>query len=347
MRFQQSLPYISENIDGMGGEIKTKPEYFKVEEIPAYQTTGNGNHLYVNITKRLMTTRKVQKSLAELFNKHPHDVGLAGLKDKYALTSQTFSINLGLYKNEEKSKLVDKIEENLPVTVNWADLHPKKLRRGHLKGNKFDIVITNLDTSIDDAYNRTQKIISILGEKGIPNYYGIQRFGEDLENVRRGYEILFEGRRINESWLHTFLISSFLSFLCNIYLTERVKNGYFLNLLKGDIAQRYDSGGRFLVEDLKKEQDRYNGGEISFTAPIYGFKMRKAKSCSASLEREIYERYNLSYKIFKQNKIKGTRRLGRLIPRILSEKKSNGINLKFSLPRGAYATIIIREFTKT
>jgi tRNA pseudouridine13 synthase len=118
-------------------------------------------------------------------------------------------------------------------------------------------------------------------------------------------------------------------------------------LFIGDIAQRHDTGGIFKVKNLKKEQKRFVNKKISFTAPIYGYSIEKASGLSGLLEDEILESYGLDEKLFRLNKVKGTRRIGRVLPKINVEPYEEGIRFDFFLPRGSYATILMREFIKT
>jgi len=137
-----------------------------------------------------------------------------------------------------------------------------------------------------------------------------------------------------------------LSHLCNRYLSERVDRGLFDQLLKGDLAQKHDSGGVFWVEDLEAEQPRFKAKEISFTAPIYGSKKREARYDSARLEESTLSEAGITIDQLDKLKVRGTRRLGRLIPDIELSPVNEGLKLEFSLPRGGYATTILREFMK-
>ena len=142
------------------------------------------------------------------------------------------------------------------------------------------------------------------------------------------------------------LVAGYQSYLCNRYLSERVRMGLFNKLLVGDIAKKHDTGGIFWVHDLAVEQSRYDAQEISFTAPIYGYEMSHALDESAGLEDEIFEESGLSMKAFKRLKVKGTRRMGRMTPKIEVAEEPNGISLSFTLRKGAFATIVMREFMK-
>jgi tRNA pseudouridine13 synthase len=340
-----SLPYISEGLEGIGGEIKQQPEHFVVEEIPSYNPSGHGDHLYVNLTKKNLNTRDVQLELAKLFNVKPEYIGKAGLKDKRSLSTQSFSI---LFEREKPiaSDVPEIIETYVGVKVNWAKYHDNKLRSGHLRGNVFDILVTGLELDLDEAVSRAEAIRRRLVQTGIPNYYGYQRTGEEGENTVAGWLLLQGKKRIRNRWLRRYLVSCYQSHLCNRYLAKRVENGFFDALLLGDIAKKYDTGGIFWVEDLEAEQPRYVNKEITFTAPIYGYKMKTARHDALELEKTVLKDAGITNEQFRELRAKGTRRPGRLVPCITVSAHGDGLRLRFQLPKGGFATTVLREFMK-
>jgi tRNA pseudouridine13 synthase len=345
LKLELNLPYLTNEFPGIGGKIKQEPNHFEVEEIPLYEPKGMGQHLYVSITKENKTTRQIQKELAELFNLPYHYIGHAGLKDKEAITTQSFSILL-INENMSVKELENMIQQNIDVDVNWAKFHVNKLRTGHLLGNRFKITITEIDMDINEAYELARKISAKIHESGLPNFYGKQRTGEDGENIISGWQILTGKKWINDKWLRRYLIGSYQSYLCNKYLSDRFKKGLYFKMLKGDIAKKHDTGGIFWVDDLIKAQQRYEDKEISFTAPIYGYKMSEVKNDSKIFEDEIIKNANISLSQLRKNKVTGTRRIGRILPKISPEKVDEDIVLSFQLPKGSFATIVLREFMK-
>ncbi len=327
----------------MGGTIRARPEMFIVEEIPSYEPLGYGDHVYVSVTKSLRTTRETQIDIAGLFGLRKADVGHAGLKDKYAVSTQTFSI---LLPGEREEKVAFLIESSLGVKVNWAKRHPKKLRSGHLKGNRFLIIVTGLEIGQVEAVRRAKVVADRLQRGGVPNYFGPQRVGEDGRNALDGLDLIMGRRRERNRWLRRYLISAYLSHLCNRYLAARVEGGLFQRLLLGDLAKKHDTGGVFTVEDVAAEQSRFEAGEISFTAPIYGYRMREAAHEAKELEDRILSYSGVSVDDLRRVGADGTRRLGRLLPSVGVKPNPEGVALTFSLPAGGYATTVIREFIK-
>lgn len=376
------LPYITAELPGIGGVLRAEIDHFVVEEIPLYEPQGEGQHLYVSLTKEGLTTKDVQQQLARLFGLDKGAVGFAGMKDKRARTTQTFSLGLGHIDEAQAQEAAQRIGEHLPVTVHWATRHANKLKPGHLLGNRFRIRITQAEGP--DVLQRTEAILQRLRETGLPNFFGPQRFGTTGGNVHRGRALLLKRQRIKDRWLKRFLISSYQSYLCNRYLARRVEMGAFDRLLLGDVAKKYDTGGIFTVSDLAAEQARYAAKEISFTAPMYGTKMRDAENDALVLEESILSEAAVSLENLRSARVQGTRRLGRLLvpdaalvhetvghkseppyapaqeneaanvypshkkdTKITDTIRPNDVIIEFSLPKGAFATTVLREVMKT
>lgn len=347
MDIELALPFISAELPGIGGQLRATTAHFVVEEIPLYEAQGTGQHLYVNLTKEGLTTREVQRQLAALFDLSNRSVGFAGMKDKHARTTQTFSLDVGHVDEGFVQDAPSRIEDQLPVTVNWAKLHRNKLKPGHLLGNHFTITVTELAVPAQEAWERAEAIAERMRAQGVPNYYGPQRLGTNGDNVRRGREIILGDRHNYDRWLRRLLISSYQSYLCNRYLAHRLESGHFDHLLLGDVAKKYDTGGLFEVEDVAAEQPRYERQDISFTAPVYGRKMWETSGPAAELEAQVLAAVDITMAQLAQAKVNGTRRLGRLLMSDLDvQLGQDGLVTKFSLPKGAFATTILREFMK-
>ncbi len=342
-----NLPYSTEGLPGVDGQLRTAPDTFVVEEIPLYEASGAGQHLYVNVTKEELTTREVQRGLAEAFDLPYRAVGFAGMKDKYARATQTFSLLVGHVDESFLEAAPERISVKTPVTVNWVRLHRNKIKKGHLLGNRFTITISQPSVDGEIAMARAEAIAERLRGCGLPNFYGPQRLGQNGGNVRRGWELLRGEKRIANRWLRSLLLASVQSYMCNRYLALRQQEGWFARLLTGDIAKKHDTGGLFVVADQTAEQSRFERKEISFTAPIYGPKMWEAEAESGELEQAILAESGLDMVSLARAKMMGTRRLGRILLNDLSvSRKGTDIVVAFSLPKGAFATTVLREFMK-
>ncbi len=340
------LPWSTAALPGVGGALRLAPEHFVVEELPLYEALGEGPHLYINLTKANLTTKEVQQQLERLLGLGRGSVGFAGLKDKYARTTQTFSIPSNAPPEQDEA-LVARVAEALPVTINWARRHRNKLKAGHLLGNRFQITITDIALPAGEALARAQAVAAALAETGAPNYFGPQRFGGEGDNAQTGYELLTGSRSMRDKWLRQFLVSSYQSHLCNVYLARRVEQGAFTHLWLGDVAKKHATGGIFDVADLEADQPRFDAHEISFTAPMFGSKMRPAQAEAAILEDELAAGTGLTDANWRRMHTDGTRRMGRLFATELAVNEHPlGLEVAFVLPKGAFATTLLREFMK-
>lgn len=351
------LPYITAHLAGVGGQIRSTPEHFVVEEMPLYLPQGEGSHLYLSITKVGLTTRQVADQLEQLLGLRRGDVGYAGLKDKHARTTQMISVPLNKHDAAQVEATVEQIRSALPVEVHWARLHGNKLKAGHLLGNRFRITISELGQPATVLLPLAQAIATEIQHRGIPNYFGQQRFGVRGDNPEQGRALLRGERFVRDSWLRRFLLSSLQSELSNHYLARRLNAGLFDRLLLGDVAKKHATGGIFDVTDLSSEQPRYEAQEISFTAPMFGYKMHGAKDEAAQLEAQILDEAGISLNDWRKVRVEGTRRMGRLLVQDLkvepvepsspeNELTGKQMVLSFALPKGAFATTVLREFMK-
>lgn len=193
-------PYITANLPGTGGGIKICPDDFQVEEIPLYPFAGVGEHAYLLIEKRGVSTYTAIAILAKAIGRRSVDFGYAGLKDAQAVTRQWISIE------HEPSSRFENIE--MPVIrIVEKTRHRNKLKLGHLKGNRFTVRIRHEDwdkspSMIQAAYDRAAAILRALSASGVPNFFGQQRFGMRLDNHRLGMALLKgDAKRFMELWL--------------------------------------------------------------------------------------------------------------------------------------------------
>jgi len=336
----EALPFVTADLPGIGGEIKATPAHFVVTEMPLYEPAGEGEHVYVCLTREGWTTRALQSQLAEIFHLGEVDVGCAGLKDKNARVTQTFSL---LLRDVDEETVARRIEQALPVEVAWVRRHRNKLRAGHLLGNRFYIVVLHPEP---EASARAEAVAQALQIRGVANYYGPQRFGINGDNALRGQQAL-RGHGPRQRWLRRFLLSAYQSALFNAWLAERVRRGWFDRLLTGDVAKKTDTGGLFDVVDAETERPRFEQGEITYTGPIYGARMRWAGGQPGALEREVLEAAGVTVEALRQARLDGSRHTARLFPWELDiAPHPEGLLFTLALPKGSYATTVLREFMK-
>jgi tRNA pseudouridine13 synthase len=341
------LPYLTHPLRGIGGRIKTAPEDFIVEEIPAYEPCGEGEHLFVKIEKRELTTQEAMEKLARHCDISPDKISSAGLKDKEAVSRQTLCLPV---------KLAEKLDSfaDSRLKILSAIPHRNKLKTGHLLGNRFEIVLRGVDRSLD---RRAEELRDLILEKGFPNYFGSQRFGNEGSTSRLGFELLRGGKLPRNVPYHRkkfqtrFSLSAAQSELFNRCLARRIKDELMFRVLPGDVMQVVKTGGLFVIEEglVEEEQQRFDAGTTAITGPIYGPKMKSPSKEPARREETVLLEEGLSNDEFrKYSKLtSGSRRpyLIRLSVLEISRAKA-GLCFEFFLPKGTYATCLLRELTK-
>lgn len=334
-------PFITPELAGIGGRLKVEPAHFLVEELPLYQPQGSGPHLYLRLAREGMTTRGLADRLARLFGLPRPQVGFAGLKDKQARAVQSFSLYLP---GVAVPEAVRRVQEGLPVEVLAAAFHQNKLKTGHLLGNRFSILVSGVAA---DAPPKAAAVARALAGRGLPNYYGAQRFGREGDNAAQGRRALL-GRGPRDKWLRKLLLSAWQAALFNAWLAGRIARGDFARLIEGDLAKKTDTGGMFTVADPAAEQPRLDSGAVTYTGPIYGRKMRWPAGEAERQEREVLAAEGVEEATLKKARLAGSRRPARLLVRELDiQPAPEGLLFSFALPKGSYATVLLREFMKS
>jgi tRNA pseudouridine13 synthase len=331
------LPLVSHDLPGTGGQIRTELEDFQVIERPAYPLSGEGEHLYVWLEKRGNTTKFIMDAIRDQLNIKQKDIGVAGLKDRHAVTKQWISIPRKFESRLEGLKL-----EGLKILE--TNYHGNKLGVGHLRGNTFKLRVRD---ALPNALENARAIIVRLEQFGVPNYFGPQRFGNTGRNAERGLELVKDGRMRGPEGipLKRFLIGSLQSLLFNHYVRLRFERGVLDAMLEGDVAKKHETGGRFTVADAALESPRAKNLEISATGPLYGKKVMPALSESRALEDEVLAAFELTWEGFKNRT--GSRRITRVkLENLELEAADGGFWISFDLPKGSFATVVLREIMK-
>lgn len=335
-------PLLTADLPGVGGRLREQPEDFEVEEIPAYEPCGSGEHLFVWIEKRGVGAEYLLKRIAQALELQPDQIGCAGLKDRHAVTRQYVSVPASA---EPRLPRLDSDD----IRVLRASRHTNKLRHGHLRGNRFRILIRGADRGAETALCQTIERIRRLG---LPNYYGEQRFGHDGETARWG-QMLLRGERLPRRptpFLRKLALSAVQSWLFNDYLGNRLQAGDFRRVLRGDVMAKWPVGGMFVTQDPAVEQARFDRRELVTAGPIFGYKMFPSADEAAQREEEVLQRAGMTLDMFRsQGKLlSGTRRHNLVyVDDLDCAWEDDGLRLTFSLPSGSYATVLLRELMKS
>jgi len=409
--FADSDVYLTSDIPPLGGTIRQRPEDFIVEEVPLYQPAGEGEHVYLFVQKVNLTTDQLVRIIARHFRVSTRSIGFAGHKDRLAVTRQLISVHLPGRSIDEFGMI-----DHPRIDVLWADRHTNKLRKGHLRANRFSIRIR--DVQATDA-PRAARCLKVLESRGVPNRIGIQRFGsrhnnhlvgrelararpdaavkallapgadddphaeawnlaaagafrqaaEKLPNSfrveRRVLEALGAGDSPAQAWERIapsdrgFYLSAFQSAVFNLVLERRLADGTFDAALPGDLLCREDGRGLVSVDPDRPVDEQTASQVASFaltpSGPMWGGNMRRASGRVDQLETEALSAFGLVPTDLiddaRQEMSGGTRRplrIGLGSPDVEGGIDEHGMYIRcaFDLPRGGFATEVLREIMK-
>jgi tRNA pseudouridine13 synthase len=332
------LPLVTAGLPGIGGRIKARDEDFEVEEVPAYQPSGQGDFLYLWVEKRGLGAEFFVRQVAKRLGIPADEVGTAGLKDRHAVTRQWLSVPAAC-------------EAQLPrlegdgIRVLARSRHTNKLRPGHLHGNRFRILVRDV---LPEGEQRLPALVETLRREGLPNFYGAQRFGSGGETFRIGLDLLTgRPRRVN-AFLRKFSLSAVQSALFNRYVAARMDDGLPRRVLPGDVLAKWPFGGMFVAEDLPREQARLEAREVIPAGPMFGKKLFAARAEAARREAAVLAEAGLTAESFHGfgKLLSGTRRWVYVwVDDLAATVEPEGVRLSFTLPAGSYATVLLRELT--
>ncbi len=320
------------------GLIKTHPSDFIVTEAMGIKPSGEGEHVWLDISKTRLSTDRVAKSLARYAGVAYKDVGYAGMKDVQAQTRQWFSVWLpGQADLDWSNWQMDGVE------VHSVKKHGRKLRRGAHQGNHFELCVRDIEGDTVDALARAERVIN----QGVPNYFGDQRFGHKANNLVKAKDFFRQNKRIKDRNLKGILLSSARSFLFNQVVSERVRGGTWTTLRDNEPAALQGSNSVFNSADEADNQARLDALDIHPTAPLWGCGAAEATEKYTDLadwENEIIAPYSEFLLGLEKHGLEYSRRTLRCVPDNLRyQVQDNQLLLSFSLPAGQYATSVVRE----
>lgn len=398
------------NEQPLGGTLKERVEDFLVDEIPSYDPVGDGEHLYLGVQKSDMPHGEMMAVLARHFKVDESAIGFAGMKDRVAVTRQSVSIHLP-GRTAELTGAFAPLEHGR-MQILWSKRHLNKLRRGHLKGNRFSIRVRGVDPlGVRQVYRSMQALERV----GVPAYFGDQRFGYRRNNhlcglsvvlaqpkmlldellgskgtpfpprqlkMRRLYEegkftealegwgrndrserialqALARGRdaagavRALPEYMKSFWVSALQSAIFNVQLDTRVREGSYAGHVEGDIMFKHDSGACFQASDAAATEldERLRLAEISPTGPLHGKGMLPPTSRAAAMEQDALSACGVTLEAMTApcaTEFTGARRPLRVF---FSNWEVEGgvdehgafIRCVFDLPKGSFATVMMRE----
>lgn len=326
----------------LSGLLRATADDFQVDEVLGYAASGEGEHAFLRVRKRDLNTVDVARELARFAGVRQVNVGFAGLKDRHALTTQFFSVHLPGRPDPDWRQL-----DSDAMQVLSAQRHNRKIRRGSLRANRFLLTLRNLRGDCAQA----EQVLATIACRGVPNYFGPQRFGNLASNLQRAASLLAgEGRRPKPEQ-RRMLLSAARSYLFNRVLAERVQSRCWDSALAGEVMLLDGTNKQFLIDrpDPTIEQ-RLQVFDIHPSGPLPGEQGRTLQPAADAAE---VERRALADPAWTAHWLDGLARL-----RALSERRAlrlvatdlhgewledGGLRLCFELPSGAFATALVRE----
>ena len=317
------------------GILKRNPEDFQVDEIPLMMPAGEGEHIYLHIKKREVNTHWVARLLSEKFGVKENDVSYAGQKDRYAVTTQWFSI----YAPKIDITLEARPFPDEDIEILTQTRHTKKLRRGDLVGNRFNIVLRDIksaeaetagDTPSETLKAAIEKNLAAIKQNGVPNYFGLQRFGRGGGNMDQALAMLTGQRREKNRQKKSMYLSAARSYIFNQVLAARIEQGLWGKSLAGDI------------DVAAKETQNANQA----TAPMWGRGRLNSQTDTLALEQTISEPLQDLCNGMEHAGLNQERR--EIVSSIENMQwqwlDNDDLSISFALASGHYATSVLQEF---
>lgn len=334
------------------GTIRSKPEDFIVDEIASFTPAGEGEHLWLHIKKTATNTDWLAGQLAKLLNVKKHDVGFAGLKDRNAVTTQWFSIYLpGKHMPDVKSMLPDDLKGSIEILEQTR--HIKKLRRGTLAGNHFTLTIRDCKSDESDKH-QLDNLIDQIKKRGIPNYFGEQRFGHPIEvqgnakwnNIERA-TAWFNGdiRKPKNRNQRSMYLSAARSWIFNHILSARVDNSTWDRSITGDVFILGNSHSWFVDDGDVQLSQRVKAFDIHPSGALWGKGSLESTDETLALETEISSEHSILCQGLEKQGLKQERRSLRIQVSDLQHRwlDDTSLQLSFTLPPGSYATVLLAQ----
>jgi tRNA pseudouridine13 synthase len=327
-------PYVYGGPSG-SGKIRSLLEDFIVKENLSFEPSAAGEHVFLQIEKKGENTEYIARQLSRFANVRQRDVSYAGLKDRYAVTTQWFSVWLPGKSDPDWTQF-----ESDSMKVLHSVRHARKLKRGVLSGNSFKLIIR--DWQGDQA--KTTQQLELIKTNGIANYFGSQRFGNEGQNVKKALA-MFLGAKVGREQRSIYL-SAARSYLFNLILACRVSLNNWNQPIAGDNYQFDLSHSCFQSDQPDAEIIRRLAvKEIHPTAVLWGKGNADVSADALGIEQAVIDAHQPLAQGLIANAVDRDRRALRVNVQDLHWQFVDDamLELCFTLPAGSYATAVLRE----
>ena len=314
------------------GLIKQSNSDFAVTEQLGFAPSGRGEHCFLYVQKSGANTAWVAGQLARHAGVRETDVGFSGLKDRHALTRQWFSVRC--------DGTVDWAAIDLPgISILEIARHGRKLRRGVHERNDFRIAVRNFRAERAELAT----LLENIAQAGVPNYFGPQRFGRDGNNLQL-VELLIAGKQLRRA-RRSMAISAARAYVFNSIVDSRVRDGTWDLAVPGEACQLAGSNSFFTADVVTAETEaRLRRFDIHPTAALWGTGKMGNAGESAAYESRVAAQHGEICEALVRCGARVSRRATRVRPENFSWQLEDAtLCLRFGLPRGSYATSVLRE----
>ncbi|MCI0505571.1 MAG: tRNA pseudouridine(13) synthase TruD [Gammaproteobacteria bacterium] len=316
--------------------IRQSPEDFRVSEQLSFDPAGEGQHVYLFIEKCDLNTEDLANQLAGFAHVPRVAVGYAGLKDRHAVTRQWFSVDLA-GKSEPDWRGLD--TDNIEVIETIR--HTRKLKRGAIRGNWFQITLSQFSGDPEDLTRR----LEYINQHGVPNYFGEQRFGRNDANLKQAEKLIKdESKRVKRHQRGLYL-SAVRSYLFNLVLSQRTADHTWNQAIPGDVMMLEGSHSVFkagVIDDVIVQ--RVTALDIHPTGPLWGAGGLMTTDDALAVETHIMQSQQAWCELLVSAGLKQERRALRIkVSDLRWEWRGTDVVLEFQLPAGGYATAVLRE----
>ena len=319
------------------GILKSRPNDFRVCEELGFEPSGEGEHLFLLVEKDGLSTHELISRVARDYSLDPKLVGYSGLKDKHALTRQWLSLHM-----PGKKPPAELFKGNGYRVLRQAS-HNRKLRSGTHKYNSFKVRLRE----VSDFPDKTREQISAVTRQGFANYFGVQRFGRQHDNVTQALEQL-PSRRLTRS-RKSILLSSLRSHLFNRILAQRISLGHWELPLEGDVFMLRGSRSIFSETLDDRLVERFRTLDISNTASLYGSGHGLLTGEPEAIETQVFTDCDAITRCLDQQGARLQMRALRAVVDNFSydyDAEDQSLLLKLDLPAGCYVTTVLDHFIK-